>query len=381
MASVLDRAKANLVYRHPFFASILMRRPLIEDNTIPTAAVDQRGNIYYNKQFVESLNLEQAIFLLCHEVMHVVGQHFSRLHTRDRERWNIATDAWINDLLQHEKVGQFIPGCVDMKGSKDELVDDIYNKLPQSQQYQQGQGKGKGQKGQYQGQGNAGATGGDLIERGQPMSDEEAQAVGADTKIAVAQAAQAAKMQGKLPGAIADLVADMLASKVPWHDVLERFMVGFTKSDPSWKRPNRRFKEYLPSTGKLPAMGKVVIQIDVSGSISKVELDHYNGHMQRIIELCRPEQVDVIYVDTRVAKHQTFGPDEEVKLEFYSGGGTDMEAGFDWVERQGLDPDVIVCLTDGYTGFTQPPQTPVVWVCSTQQPIPYGEVVRFNTTD
>ena len=366
--SVLDRAKANLVYRHPFFASILMRRPLIADASVGTAAVCQRGNIYYNPAFIETLSLEQCIFLLCHEVMHVVGMHAQRLHERDRDRWNIAADAWINDLLKTEGVGQFIPGGVDMPGSMHELVDDIYNKLPV-------QPKSKG------GSGGPGGIGSDLIQRGAAMSEEEAQMVTAVTKVALAQAAQAAKMMGQLPASIADLVADLIASKVPWHDVLERYMVGFTKSDPSWRRPNRRFEAYLPSTGKLPAMGKVVLQIDVSGSISKRELDHYNGHIQRIVEMCRPEQVDVLYVDTQVAKHVTFQPDDEVKLEFYSGGGTDMEAGFRYIEKEGMDPDVVVVLTDGYTGFTTPPDVPVVWVCSTKQEIPYGTVIRFDPND
>lgn len=372
--SVLDRAKANLVYRHPFFASILMRRPLIADENVGTAGVCQRGHIYYNPAFINGdgtkqfpgLTLEQCIFLLCHEVMHVVGMHAARLHDRDRDRWNIAADAWINDLLQVEKVGQFIPGGVDMPGSMNELVDDIYNRLPI-----QPQSTG----------GGPGGIGGDLLQRGAPMTEEEASAITAETKVALAQAAQAAKMQGMLPGSIAALVADLIASRVPWHDVLERYMVGFTRSDPSWRRPNRRFEAYLPSTGKLPAMGKIVLQIDVSGSISKLELDHYNGHLQRIVELCRPEQVDVLYVDTRVAKHETFGPDDEVKLEFYSGGGTDMEAGFRYIEKEGMDPDVVVVLTDGLTPFTTAPDVPVVWVCSTKQEIPYGTVIQFDPND
>jgi len=373
--SVLDRAKANLVYRHPFFASILMRRPLIADENVGTAGVCQRGHIYYNPKFINGdgtkqfpgLTLEQCIFLLCHEVMHVVGMHAARLHDRDRDRWNIAADAWINDLLQIEKVGQFIPGGVDMPGSMNELVDDIYNRLPI-----QPQSKGGG---------GPGGIGGDLLQRGAPMTEEEASAITAETKVALAQAAQAAKMQGMLPGSIAAVMADLIASRVPWHDVLERYMVGFIRSDPSWRRPNRRFAAYLPSTGKLPAMGKIVLQIDVSGSISKPELDHYNGHLQRIVELCRPEQVDVLYVDTRVAKHETFGPGDEVKLEFYSGGGTDMEAGFRYIEKESMDPDVVVVLTDGLTHFTTAPDVPVVWVCSTKQEIPYGTVIQFDPND
>jgi predicted metal-dependent peptidase len=127
-------------------------------------------------------------------------------------------------------------------------------------------------------------------------------------------------------------------------------------------------------------MGELVVQVDVSGSISKRELDYYNGHMARIIELCKPERVHVLYVDTHVCKHETFEEGEEFKLEFYSGGGTDMEAGFEYLDKQGIQPEVIVVLTDGYTSFrpTSPASAPVVWCISTDVVAPYGETVPFT---
>ena len=57
--SKLDKAKAQIVLDHPFFASILLKRKLTEDNTIKTLAVDARGNIFYNKDFIEGLTVPQ----------------------------------------------------------------------------------------------------------------------------------------------------------------------------------------------------------------------------------------------------------------------------------------------------------------------------------
>lgn len=418
-AKILDRAKANLVYRHPFFASILMRRPMISDPSVGTAGVDKRGQIYYNPAFIETLTLEQAIFLLCHEVMHVVCQHAARLGTRDHLRWNIAGDMWINDILKSDNIGQFIPGGVDAPGSKDKTTDDLYNSLPQQQcpscgggigppqpgggqgQSQQGKGKQKG-KGQPQaggghnhaptGQpcscpGGAGAMGGigqDLLDRGGPVSPDEARAIEAETKVMVAQAAQTAKSMGRMPGTLGAFIAQLIESKVPWYDILERFMVAHTKSESTWARRNRRYKAYLPWIGKTPTMGSILLQIDVSGSISQQELNHYAGHMARIVELCRPEKVHVTYVDTRVCKHVEFDPSngDDLKLEFYSGGGTDMEEGFRWADKQLDDIEVIVCLTDGYTSFTTPPtDTPIVWVVSSNVTPSYGTHVPFSLTD
>lgn len=361
----LDRAKVAILSLHPFFASILLKRKLIEDNTIPTAAVDQRGQIYYNKDFVEKLSVDQLVFLLCHEVGHVIGQHASRRGARNAKKWNIAGDAWINDMLKDAGIGQFIDGGVNMPGSKDETVDEIYNKLPDNPD-----GNGPG------------GVGDDLIERGTPLTPEEADQIDAETRVEIAQAAQNAKAVGKMPGALAKIVADLIEPKTPWYDILERYMVSFTKGDYSWARPNRRFapNHYLPSVGTVAECGEVVIQIDVSGSISKLELDHYNGHLKQIIELCSPERVHVLYTDTAVSKHEVFERGEEVSLNFYCGGGTDMEAGFEYLAKEGIHPEVFVCLTDGYTDFntSKAPEYPVVWCISSDIEAPYGENIHFS---
>lgn len=363
--SNMDKAKVAIVSQHPFFASILLKRKLIEDKTIPTAGVCQRGQIYYNPDFVAKLSVDELVFLLCHEVGHVIGQHSSRRGSRTAKRWNIAGDAWINDILKEGNVGQFINGGVDMPGSKDRTVDAIYNDLPDDQD-----GDGPG------------GTGDDLLDRGSPMSDEEANQLDAQTRVDVAQAAQAAKSQGKLKGKLAEIVAEIIDPGTPWYEILERYMVSFTKGDYSWARPNRRFapNHYLPSVGNTQQCGEIVLQIDVSGSISKRELDYYNGHMKRIVELCSPERVHVLYVDTGVLKHEVYERGEEFALTFHSGGGTDMEAGFSYLDEQGINPEVFVCLTDGYTTFNpaNTPAYPVVWCISSDVQAPYGDNIHFS---
>ena len=362
--TTLDKAKVSIVTQHPFFASILMKRQLIEDETIPTAAVDQRGQIYINPVWFDTLSVDEIVFVLAHEIGHVIGQHATRRGTRNAKKWNIAGDAWINDMLKASGIGQPVSGCVDMPGSKDETVDEIYNKLPD------GDGEGPG------------GTGDDIIERGSPLTPEEATRVDAETRVEIAQAAQAAKAQGKMPAALAKIIADLIDPGTPWHEILERYMTSYTRGDYTWSRPNRRFADiaYLPSTGKVAEMGEIVVQVDVSGSISQRELAHYNGHLSRIIEQCNPERVHVLYVDTHVCKHQVFEQGEEVTLEFYSGGGTDMEAGFDYIAKEGIDPEVFVCLTDGYTDFSvaNAPSYPVLWCISSDIEAPYGENIHFS---
>jgi predicted metal-dependent peptidase len=229
-----------------------------------------------------------------------------------------------------------------------------------------------------------GGIGDDLVERGSPITADEADRIDAEIRVEIAQAAQAAKMQGKMPGALQKIVTELIEVHTPWYDILERHMVNFTKGDYSWARPNRRFigsGHYLPSVGRVAKMGELVVQVDVSGSISRQELAHYNGHLRRIVEQCSPERVHVLYTDTRVCRHDTFEPGEEFGLEFFSGGGTDMPAGFDYLADEGINAEVFVCLTDGYTPWGQDPGFPVIWCISSDMEAPYGETVHFELTE
>lgn len=376
--SKLDKAKAQIVLDHPFFASILLKKQLKLDNTVPTLAVNARGDIYYNEKFVESLTVPQLVWGLCHEIGHVIGQHALRKKHREHQKWNYAGDAWINDMLTDAGVGDPIEGTVKMPGSKDKTSEQIYDELPDQPPGGKGQGQGQGQGGQGQGDWDNG-LGDDIMDEN--LTESQMQEIEASGKVELAQAAQAAKARGKLPGKLAEIVADILNVKTPWYDILERYMTNCVKQDYTWTKPNRRFignGVYLPSMASEPSMGEVVIQVDVSGSISKRELDYYNGHLSRIVKQCNPSKVHVIYTDTQVQRHVEFEQGAEVSLDFYCGGGTCMEAGFQYLIEQGIEPQVCVTLTDGYDSYTEAPSFPIVWCVSSTQEPPYGEVIHFE---
>jgi predicted metal-dependent peptidase len=372
--SKLDKAKAQVVLDHPFFSSILLKKQLTPDDNIPTLCVNPRGNIRYNPKFIDSLSVPQIVWALCHEIGHVIGQHAFRRGSRDPRKWNYAGDAWINDMLNDCNVGQPIANTVNMPGSKDKTTETIYDELPDND-------GGSG------GSGNPGDSGdpfdngiGDDIDY-EDMTESEKKELEAQTKIEIAQAAQAAKARGKLPGKLAEIVADIINVRTPWYDILERYMVGLTKQDYSWMRPNRRFignGDYLPSIGTAPQMGEVVLQVDISGSVSAPEIAYYNAHVGRIIQQCQPERVHVIYTDTDVRRHDVFERGEEVQVTYHSGGGTDMTAGFAYIEEQNINPAVVVTLTDGYTPFPDELDVPSVWCISSSVVSPVGDTVHFE---
>jgi predicted metal-dependent peptidase len=359
----VSKAKTQIVLQHPFWAVILLKREVIYDYNVPTASINRQGQIKVNPRWAKDFTVGNLQFLLCHEVGHELFDHINRRGHRKPGRWNRAGDAVINDTLIQCKVGDFIDGGINMPGSMDQTADHIYDGFGDDDDD------------------NPGGIGGDIDESGEPLTPEQIEEHTHELQNEIAQAAQAAKMQGKMPSVLEKLVAQILAVKTPWYEILERHMVKFIQSGYTWARPNRRYSgagTYLPSTGQAQTMGTIVLEVDVSGSVTKKEMSYYAGHFARIVEMCNPERVHVIYVDTRVQKHVVFEQGEEVSLEYDGCGGTDMTAGFRWCAAENITPEVFVCLTDGYTGFGTDPGYPVVWCISSDKVASHGETIHFD---
>ena len=88
---VLSRAKTQLMLHHPFFGSLAMSLPFIEDTGIDTMCTDGK-QIRYSPDFVLAHTPEQITGVVAHEVMHVTNKHPLREGKRDHRLWNIATD-------------------------------------------------------------------------------------------------------------------------------------------------------------------------------------------------------------------------------------------------------------------------------------------------
>lgn len=386
--SKADKARAQIVLDHPFVASILLRHPIINRDDIPTLAVDQRGQIYQNPKFIESLTVPEIVWAYAHEVFHRIGQHGARRGTRDGKKWNYATDAWINDTLTSAGIGSPITNTVNMPGSKDKTCEKIYDELPDNEGPDgsgKGPGKGGGQPNQpYNGGQPNDGIGDDLLDEGAPLTESEIKQLEAQVKLEVAEAAQAAKVRGKLPGVLQKFAEDIIDSRLPWYDILEQYMTEKAQSDYSWLRPNKRYQDvYLPSMQSDSNMGEIVIQVDISGSVSRQEIRHYNGHMQRIVDQCKPSKVHVIYTDTKVQMHETFEKGDEFQINYHSGGGTDMCAGIEYIEKEGIEPAVFITLTDGYTDFPESVNVPTVWCISSDinAPEQAGTTIHFELTE
>ena len=369
----LGKAKAALILEQPFFASIICSSPFVvkeaHELPYPTMATDGK-HIYFVESFVEGLTQDELKFVLCHEVGHCMFQHMFRKGSRDHKKWNQAGDYIINQLLTDEKIGKMPEGGLlnpQLVQAGNNTTEGVYDLLPEDD----GQGNGNGH----------GDPLDDCMDPGGSESDQATAA--AEMKVMVAQAAQAAKMCGKLSANLERFVDGALKAKVDWKDVLARFMHNKAKIDHSFARPKRRFIAediYLPSLSG-NSMGPIVIAVDCSGSIGVEELNEFAAEMKGIKEDTRPQEVHVVYFDSEVCHYDKFEQDEELSVAPHGGGGTAFSPIFRYVDELGVEPCCAVVLTDLYcSDFGPATAYPTLWVTTAATAAPWGEVVEMKPT-
>lgn len=361
----LAKARTALVLEQPFIGTLALNMPMSLDPSVPTACTNGKW-VKFNPKFIEDLDDEQLKFLVAHEVFHPMFEHMYRLQGRNRKKWNIAGDYVINQLLTDEKIGRFIEGGCLNKNIYDAgggTTDGIYKILPDG----------------GNGDGPIGGTGEDIQEaEGSPAEQEEAMA---ETKVMVAQAAQAAKMAGKLSQNLQRLIGDVLQPKVDWRDVLRRFVTKAKTDERGFARPNRRFITqgiYLPARSG-ERLGEFCVALDCSGSIDDKALAEFAAELRAIHSDGAPEKLHVIYFHHEVCKHEVFLPDEQIgKLVSPGTGGTAFSPIFRFMYDNDINPVATVVLTDlCCDDFGDTPGFPVLWVSNHSDKAPWGEVVKM----
>lgn len=364
----LAKAKTTLILEHPFIGSVAMNMPFVITEQVQTAATNG-SCVAFNPRFVDDLNDEELVFLVAHECMHPMLEHNYRRFERSPKRWNHAADYVINQLLTDDNIGKMPEVGLLSHGLYTDgggTSDGIYNILPEEDENGGGGNPGSGM---------------DDCQDAPGTPTEQAQQA-AEWKVKVAQAAQAAKMMGKLSVGMARLVDEVLNPKVNWRDVLQQFVEKCRTDQRSWARPNRRFaaqKIYMPSADG-EAMGKIVFAVDCSGSIGDEELAQFAAEMKTVHEDQKPVELHVLYFDSEISHTELFTRDDELHVEPHGGGGTAFSPIFAKVEEMDIDPVACVVLTDLYCNdYGDQPDYPVLWVSNARDgsDTPFGETVMM----
>ena len=123
----LTRARSVLILDHCFWGVLSLKLKLIEANYVPTLATNGDA-VLFNPDFVDTLNNQELVGVMAHEVGHCALGHCWRSGNRDPEVANMAMDYVLNGELV--KAGFTLP-----KGA---LIDNQFTGMSFEEARQQG---------------------------------------------------------------------------------------------------------------------------------------------------------------------------------------------------------------------------------------------------
>jgi predicted metal-dependent peptidase len=416
-----DRAVNQIICNHPFFAAILLRLKRVQGYVVHTPEGDLVGtgpcpcpknvvwpqcphsmatdgiHLYWNPRFVAHLTSGQTQGVICHEVIHVAALHPLRRDFRKPRPWNYACDQAVNYIIESTK-GLVLPSGV-VPGIGGKSAEELYVELPEnaggngltSVGYAPGIQRKQTPFGIPRSPDGTDYMIGDVIDQRNPDGSElspaeRTEAIG-KTRIIVQQAINAAKAAGKVPAAIARMLDDTMEPRVPWKELLSRFIDSHHRYDYSWIRPNRRYIGgglMFPSLWS-PGFGRVALAPDASGSIQgdilKEVCSELISCLDTYVERGQPSEVDVLWFDADVYPQLVTDPEE---LFPRGGGGTRYSPVMNWMLTEGADNRALIVITDGICDdFGQQPECPVLWILtrpnSSFNP-PFGEIACVINT-
>ncbi len=418
-ADKLAAARTRLILDKPFLGALVLRLPLVEAGAwCRTTGTDAR-KLYYNPQWIECLSTAEVQFALAHEALHCALGHFARRGHRVQRLWDLACDFAINPLLLDEGLkpplgsqvldvyrgmaAEEIYPMLDDSLDRETLDDHVWD---QDHDSDGGQGGGGGEQTDAQGKGGgdpqpdypgdpaaggnnsgihpdgAGDTAGDAADGPPlPLSGKEKEQLQQQWQRNLAAAAQRAREAGKLSGNLGRLTDQALAPQVSWRAALAQYLSQASRDDYTWLRPSRREGEVIwPSLRS--HSGNIFVALDTSGSISAADLAQFVGELNAI-KGTLPVRVTLLACDSGLHADTPWicEPWEEFRLphQFEGGGGTAFAPVFDWVEREGQQPDALVYFTDAEGEIPKvAPNYPVLWLIKGKTPVPWGRRIQLN---
>jgi predicted metal-dependent peptidase len=369
----ISKARVAMIFDAPFYGYLSLNLEVVEDNNMQMKTMATDGKrLIYDSDFVMGLGLEELQGVIAHEIAHVVLWHIPRRQGRDPEKWNYAADYAANDLVV--KDFKLPPGCLLPKDKlKDKFAEFIYNNIPDPPKNGKGRFDDHGvwkEWGKDPGDGQGNQPGGN-----QPNGMDGMEAAWREK---VAQAANAARMKGKLPAHIGDLVDGILQPKLSWQALLRDTVTSCAKSDFRMNPPNKKMLNrgfYFPSlTGEEIKVG---CGIDTSGSVS---LSERKEMLSEVFGICEQYENHTIWLwtaDADIAQEFEIHEFDELPRKLEGGGGTDFRPICKRADEK--DISVLIYFTDLCGEFPEkPPRIPVIWVSvDPNAKAPFGTVIPY----
>ena len=391
----VQRAHVQLMKNPEYclYSGIFMIGQTEVKDDVPTACTNGRDT-FYGRSFIDKLSEVNVRGVILHENLHKAFRHtttWKHLYKEHAQLANMACDYVINQMIvdsdpQAVEVGLPPEGLLDPKyrgWDAGSVYRDLKQQADKGSVHVKTVGDQEGNDVPVQeGSGMGGFDSHDW-ESADGMTGEEKEQLAKDVDQALRQGSILA---GKMKGNVPREVTDALQSKVDWREALREFVNSFCvdKDESTWRRPSRRWIDqdvYMPSLiGE--SVGRIVVGIDMSGSIGTNEIGQFLGEVRKICETVKPEGIDLLYWDTDVCSHEKYDQDDLDNLlsstKPRGGGGTDPACMPRYIKAHKLKPECAVILTDGYVSQWGDWDCPTLWGITTDVVSAVGKTVRVQ---
>jgi predicted metal-dependent peptidase len=406
----LQAARARLILDRPFVGALLLHLPAVASTRCATLGTDGR-TIHFDPGYIDRLTLRQTQFMLAHQAMHCALGHFARRGHRTRNRWDIACDFAVNQLLVDDGLEAPPGALVDVRYrglSAEEIYPSIapgadrttldVHLFDHATDGAAGQGVAAPSADRARRERTREADAGAFSSDDEAWSDAaphgrrnegatsppppgDPEALARQWQLRLATAAQQAQRAGKLGASWHRALGRLLQPTLPWHALLARHVVSRAHHDYSFQKPSRR-----EGAAILPRLDSTQLELfvvlDVSGSVSEAQLAAFAAELEAIKGQVRA-RITLHACDEQLAPEGPwiFEAWEPVTLPptLRGGASTDFRPAFDWVREAMHRPDLLIYFTDGEGEFPPlAPPYPVIWLVKGPAPVPWGERIQLN---
>ena len=385
---VQEAVNTKLWIKHSFLAAMSARvgTEFVEEDIEQIGWTDGK-TISVNWKYIsesekyQDMSVDNLIFVICHEIGHLLNLTVDRRGGRHHKFWNFATDYSINSDLINNCDGHGKPKPIGEMYYSDKLItpenpkgqawlydekyrnmtcEQIYEKLIEEFKKDHG---GKTPEQVEQEMSDAvdewlknHCQGGQLDDHIPQDSMDETDKGRVKAQVEAVQKQMGGQQAGKTDSFL-ERAFEFLFQEPPfdWRGFLNNYLKAFLKSDFTWKKPSRRSwgGGYILPGSNTDKHIKLGIAIDTSGSVGDKEVQEFLGHIAKIMHSFKSFDIDVWCFSTKVheetLKNYTKTSQDQIKnYELASLGGTEIKSNFRWIEDNKKKYDVFICLTDGY---------------------------------
>ncbi len=378
VANYISTFKSDMMLNMPFFGEVFSHVDIVENNSFETACTNGRV-IYYNSAFLRSLKKGQRNYILLHELIHIILLHFKRHKGKEEETWNISADYVVNGMLEDvlreaKECGSYMGmpferppcGCF-LDKYEGQSVEQLYNAIYADNKHNIFKYKIVFLRGRYsrdvqEKPKKVKLTPGDfdlVIE----LSEEEEAQLEKEIREIVDNAMRNWSKDPSSGVVMREISILKHDKRLPWKRLLRRYLMESDSDDISYDHPERK---YLHMEMILPGIGAESIKtnlnniwafVDTSGSI---DTDELNEFISQLYDICRQfdSTMNIGFWDTRI--HEVYKNVSKQKIgdckTCYS-GGTDVNSVYDYLEKEKINPRVLLILTDGQFGAVREDRT------------------------